>query len=738
LSPKNAPLDKTTQRNLRTYLRTFPELKTKRVAQCAALILITTIVYLPALKGEFILDDDLLLTRNTLVNSPDGLFRIWFTTEPLDYWPITNSSFWLEWRLWGTSPTGYHVVNLALHLASSFLIWRILRNLSIPGAFVAALLFAIHPVNVESVAWIAQRKNVLALCFMLLSALWYLKTFDTEADQQDDVAAIRRGSLSSAVRNPWYWMSLCAFVVAMLSKGSVVVLPLLLLLTIWWWRGRILLADCGKLMPFVLAGAALTGINVWFQTHGSGEAIRDAGFLERSLAAGAIVWFYLYKALVPINLLFIYPNWETNPRELFWWIPLGLLVLVTAGLWMNRRTRWVRAVLTGWLFFVIGLLPVLGFTDTGFMRYSLVADHYQHIAIIGVIAVFAAGWCMLFARTPLKKTAVFGMLVIVGALATLSYQQSRLYRDPIELYETTLSQNPGNWLLHNNLANELGLRGKIDEAKSHYELALQAKPNYAEANVNLGVLLAREGRYVQAIRLYENALQENPDYVQAHFNLGAAFLETGQSRRAIDEFQWVLKARPAYHFIHYNLGNALFSVGRLNEAVREYEAELIDNAGHPETHNNLGNAMVGLGKLTDAIDHYLRAVTLRPDYADAWTNLAHAYSASKETANAIEAYRATARLSPQSSKAHYELGTELILDRRAAEAIEHLKAAIDLNPEYAEAYANLVVALEHANRKTEAIAAAETALRLAQQQNKPDLANNIKRWLDANRAPGNK
>jgi hypothetical protein len=338
---------------LRTYLRTFQELKTKRVAwfaQCAALILVTTIVYFPALRGEFILDDDLLLTRNTLINAPDGLFRIWCTTEPQDYWPITNSSFWLEWRLWGTSPTGYHVVNLALHLASTFLIWRILRNLSIPGASFAALLFAIHPVNVESVAWIAQRKNVLALIFMLLSGLWYLKTVIPKAHQQDDVTTIRPSPLLSAVRNPWYWISLCAFVVAMLSKGSVVVLPLLLLLTIWWWRGRILLADWAKLMPFVVVGAVLTGVNVWFQTHGSGEVIRDAGVLGRLLAAGAIVWFYLYKALVPINLSFIYPNWEINPGGLFWWIPLALLVLVTAGLWMNRRTRWVRAVLTGLAF----------------------------------------------------------------------------------------------------------------------------------------------------------------------------------------------------------------------------------------------------------------------------------------------------------------------------------------------------------------------------------------------------
>jgi hypothetical protein len=337
----------------------------------ALLVVLTCAAYWPSLRGGFLWDDDVLLTNSSMVKAPDGLYRIWFTTEPVDYWPMTNTSFWLEWRLWGLHATGYHVTNLTLHIANAFLLWAILRRLRIPGAWLAALIFGVHPVNVESVAWIAQRKNTLSMLFFLSSILWYLKA---------EIGGPRR----------WYWFSVLAFALAMLSKASVVVLPAVLLLIVWWRRDRITRSDVVRTLPFVLVAIGLTLVSIAFQARGAEEAIRHATAAERMLGAGAIVWFYLYKALLPIHLVFVYPQWQVDAGDVRWWVPLAAAVAATSLLVWQRRRPWGRALLFAWLFFCVALLPVMGFVDIAFMRYSLVADHYQYIAIIGVIALAAA------------------------------------------------------------------------------------------------------------------------------------------------------------------------------------------------------------------------------------------------------------------------------------------------------------------------------------------------------------
>ena len=301
-------------------------------------------------------------------------------------------------------PAGYHVTNLILHAAEALLIWVILRKLSIPGAFLAAAIFAVHPVNVESVAWIAQRKNTMAMLFFLLSILWYLKTVIPAASVgmpqvRSHGGPWERETFSSFIRHPsslyfWYWLSLTAFVLAMLSKGSVVVLPVLLLGIIWWLR-PVTIRDMLRTAPFFAVAAALAAVNVWFQTHGSGEVLRTASFTERLLGAGGVVWFYLYKALLPLDLDFVYPQWHIKAGNPLWWLPLLAAFAVTAVLW-RYRTSWSRPLLFAWGFFCVALAPVMGFTDVGFMKYSLVADHYQHIAVIGLIALAAAGWSAWF------------------------------------------------------------------------------------------------------------------------------------------------------------------------------------------------------------------------------------------------------------------------------------------------------------------------------------------------------
>lgn len=327
------------------------------------------IVYWPSIHGGFIFDDEALLTANEIVRATDGLYRIWLTTEPHDYWPVTNTAFWLEWRVWGTDPTGYHMINVMLHLANTLLAWRLLRIAGVRAAFLAALIFLVHPVNVESVAWIAQRKNTLSMFFLLLSAWFYLRP--------------------TSVRSRSFLLSFLAFALAMLSKGSAVVLPPLLLLTVWWRDGVLRRGDLLRTAPFFALGAALTVVNIWFQTHG-GEVIRQATLVERTLGAGAILLFYWVKAVLPFGLSFIYPLWQINPVDIRWWLPDALCIAVTIFLFWNRSRPWARSVLFAWLFVAIALIPVLGFTDVYFMKFSLVADHYQYISILGVAGLIAA------------------------------------------------------------------------------------------------------------------------------------------------------------------------------------------------------------------------------------------------------------------------------------------------------------------------------------------------------------
>ncbi len=365
-NPKNSFDEHVIQVRVRTSVS--QSLTLRILAGVAIIIVVAFLAYFPSLSGGFIWDDkDIFLENNIIVKASDGLYRFWCTTEAADYWPVTNSTFWIEWRLWEMNSTGYHLTNLILHIAEALLIWIILRKLSIPGGFLAALIFALHPVNVESVAWIAQRKDILAVLFFLLSILWYMK-FDELARRPcsalyplaAELSTVYRplSALSSFILYPssfhlWYWMSFLAFVLAMLSKGSVAILPVLLLGIVWWLR-PLTKQDLLRILPFLAVAVTLTVVNVWFQRHGSEAIIRSADFAQRLLGAGGVVWFYLYKALLPLNLLFIYPQWHIEPSNPLWWLPLLTALAVTAMLWKYRNS-WGRSLLFAWAFFCVAL-----------------------------------------------------------------------------------------------------------------------------------------------------------------------------------------------------------------------------------------------------------------------------------------------------------------------------------------------------------------------------------------------
>ncbi len=528
----------------------------------ALIFAVTVLAYLPTLRNGFVWDDDTFLTDNRLIKAPDGLQRFWLTTEPPDYWPVTSTTLWLEWRLWGLHPAGYHLTNLLLHAAEACLLWSILRHLRLPGALLAALLFAVHPVNVESVAWIAQRKNLMAMLFFLLAVEGFLRTRWWR--EQD-----RKG----AAREPAYWLSLAAFVLAMLSKGSAAMLPLVLLGLIAW-RRRPTRGDGVRLLPFFLVAAGLAAVNVWFAAHAAKGVVRSAGFEERLVGSGAVVWFYLGKALWPARLIFVYPQWPIDPHRLVWWLP-GLAVLaVSAGLWLWVRPR---ALAFAWAYFVVMLVPVMGFTDVYFMKYSLVADHYQHLAIIGVIAAAAAGLAAVARGWARPAAWVLGG-VLVGSLGALTWRQCLMYRDSETLYRAILAENPNAWMAHNNLVNILVGTNRLPEAVGELREALRLQPE-AENENNLGVALVRLGHPIEAVPHYQAAVRLQPGHPEFLYNLGLALSQTGQAEAALGPLTEVVRRLPQFPGGHFALAAALRQSGRGDAAEAERAIALRLQAG---------------------------------------------------------------------------------------------------------------------------------------------------------------
>jgi len=583
---------------------------------CLILAAVTILAYQPAWHGGLLWDDDNCTTPPEL-RSLDGLRRIWFQPRAIaQYYPLVFSSYWLQQRLIGDSTTGYHVVNLLLHIGCVVLVLKILRFLRIPGAELATVVFALHPVNVETVAWIAERKNTLSGIFALAATLWYLK-FDQSRRRQEKDGPQAHGYGS-------YALALGLFLLGLLSKTAIVTLPLALLAILWWKRGTLLWRrDVVPVVPFLFLSAAAGSITSWLEYSSIGYRARtlDLSLLDRCLVAGRAFWFQLSKLLWPSNLTFVYPRWEINAAV--WWqylFPLAAVVLL-AILWSLRR--WSRAPLAGMLIYVLLLLPTLGFLNIYFFLYSFVADHWQYLACLGIITPCASGIVLLFGRS--KRWQAWlepaTTLLLGGVLFVLTWQQSRMYADNETLYRTTIARNPACWM----------------------------------AQVNLGNMLYQAGRIPEAMDLFNQALRIKP--AVAHYSLGNAFIGKGQSSAAIDEYQQALAIDPEDPEAHNNLGNALLLTGRTAEAIQEYEQALQLNPAYAKAHNNLGNALVQSGRAPEAITHYKEALRISPNSADAHTNLAAALANTGKVFEAIEQLNAALRINPSDVDARKTLAT---------------------------------------------------------------------------------
>jgi tetratricopeptide (TPR) repeat protein len=665
----------------------------------ALIVLLTVVVYLPALRGGFIWDDGTLITENRMIRASDGLHRFWFTTEAPDYYPLTSSLWWLEWRLWGNKPMGYHVVNVVLHALNAVLVWVVLQRLKIPGAWLAGLVFAVHPVNVATVAWISEQKNTLSMLFYLVAIFLYLR-FDEEG------------------RWYWYGLSLMTFLLALLSKTAVVMLPVVLLACVWWRRGRLRWKDVLSSVPFFALSAVSGLATIWFQHHRALEGldVRTEGFSARLATAGWAPWFYLCKALLPLNLTVIYPKWEFDGIPWFSYLPGLALGGCLAWFWRKRDT-WGRPLLFGIGYFVLMLFPVLGFFDQGFYRYSLAADHWQYYSIAGVIGLAVAIGVRICSRTDdlgQRLGAIVGAIVVL-LLALAAWQRSLVYATDETLWRDNVQRNPAAWT-YNNLGNSLLLAGKHNEAIPYFQQSLQLDPSLAVVHYNLAVALKKAGRSEEEVVQYNQALRLKPDYAMAHYNLGIALWEAGDLQAAQQHWEEALRIQPDLAEAHNNLAAAMRRLGRLSDEIWHYEQAVQIEPSYAMAHSNLGDALLRAGRVQEAIYQCEHALRIRPDFAEAHFNLAAALEREGRNQEAIEHYERAAQLKPRYAEAYNNLGALVWRMGKTQEAIHFFEQALQIKPDYAEAHYNLGGALEQAGKLTDAMTHYEQALRT-----RPDL-----------------
>ena len=570
---------------------------------------VTILAYRPAWHGGFLWDDDAYVTNNELLTAPDGLQRIWFSFEsPSQYFPLVYTTFRIERALWGLNPFGYHLVNVLLHVANALLLWRVLARLRIPGAWLAGVIFALHPVQVESVAWITERKNVLMGFFFLLTLLAWVEFLDQQTS--------RRWRL--------YSLALVLYALALFSKTTACTLPAALLLILWLQKRPITKERLVQVIPFVVLGIAMGLLTVWWEryhqgTHGPLFAL---GPVERILIASRAIWFYLSKLFWPSNLTFIYPRWTVSATHLLDYAWLAALGGLCAAIFFARKYVG-RSLEVAALFFVATLSPVIGFIMLYTFRYTFVADHYQYLASIGPIALASAGITTLAASFKESRHFIFGAAVcIVAALAVFTWRQSTMYADIEALWRTTIARNHGCWMAHNNLGIVLSQRGEIDEAIAHYRKTLEMSPDFADADYNLGNALLQKGEVDAAIVHCQRAVTIQPNDPEAQVALGNALFQKGLIDESIVHYEKALAIRPYYVTAHYNLGSAFLRKGEIDEAIFHCRAVLSTQPEHADAHTILASAFLQKGEIGNAIEQYKKTLEIVPRSVPALNNLA--------------------------------------------------------------------------------------------------------------------
>jgi tetratricopeptide (TPR) repeat protein len=589
-----------------------------------------------------------------------------------------------------------------MHFISALLLVCILRRLAIPGAWFVAAIFALHPIQVESVAWISELKNTLSGVFFFSAILAYLK-FDSER------------------KIKFYAFAIGLFILGLMSKSVIAVLPVSLLIIFWWKRGKIdLKRDVLPLLPFFVVGIASGLFTSWMERKfiGAEGSAFTFTIIERCLIAGRATWFYLSKIFYPVNLIFIYPRW--NVSQAVWWqylFPVATLILAGA-LWVSRNRS--RAPLAAFLFFTAMLFPVMGFFNVYPFQFSFVADHFQYLACIGPLILLNAGIRRVFGLLK-RNVRLMIYIIILSTLCILTWKQCKIYAEASLLYRTTILKNPKCWMAYNNLGALLAEKGQTNEAINLYQKSLEIKSDNDGAQTNLGTALFKIGKTDEAIACFEKALQINSKLAETHNNYGHLLFQIGRTDEALSHYMKALEINPSYPEVHNNLAVLLEKIGRIDEAIDHYQKALVMSPNVAEVQNNLATLLAKIGRPDEAITHFQKALKINPGYPEALYSFGVLLARAGRTDEAIALYRKALEINPQNYEVHCNLGNALFQTGRADESIDEFQKALEINPNYADAHNNLGNALFQTGHLDDAILHFKKALEI-----NPDKINTLK------------
>src|SRR5438034_3953851 len=571
----------------------------RKPALVAAIIIAVMLVYLPALRGDFVWDDFLLITGNPLLQNFSGLVEIWSGGRTADYFPVTNTVFWTVHHLFVGNATGYHAVNVLLEAAYALLVWRLLVRLNIPGAWLAGLIFGIHPVHVASVAWISELKNLLSMFFALLSILYFLELAGKQL----------RNSATA------YAASLVFFALALLSKTQVVFLPVVLLLCAWWREEKSpgrrttqnLRRDIVRSWPFFLIGIVFGLVTMWFQNRGIGEEEIVIGSLSRRFVNAAMaIWWYAGHLFAPVRLMAIYPNWRFDSPRVLEWLPLIALIGILTGLW-HWRDRGTRGAFFAVACFVVALLPSLGLVRMAYVRSgTLVADHLQYFADVPLLALFSAGvayaWNHQQRMTKIATATIVTLLV--GAMGTYAFARVQVYRNEETLWQDNLSKNPDAWQAHIQIAQRRFNQERYAEAAYHSRRAAELKPELADIHNLLGLAYCRLKQFDEGIAEYRKALQLKEAKPSAARSAGVATIRANLANALTITAERLSQSASTV---------PEEAMRRYEEAILQYEAALELEPQQPAIHRNLGMVLAKLGRYDEAIPHLRATLQIVPN-----------------------------------------------------------------------------------------------------------------------------
>ncbi len=702
------------------------------------LLVLTLFAYLPALRCTYIWDDDDYVTENATLPTVDGLRRIWLEPGAVpQYYPLVHTSFWIEYRIWKLHPFGYHLVNVLLHAITAMFLWRLLRRLSVPGAWLIAAIFAVHPVTVESVAWVTERKNVLCAAFYFASLLVYWR-FATGAERQG------RGRL--------YALALGLFVAGLLSKTVACSMPAVVLVLVWWRHPEKLRRQAVLLLPFFLVGLGMAGMTVWMERHvvGAAGAEFDLSMVDRCGIAGRAVWFYAGKVLLPYPLIFIYPRWSTDPLPMAAIFSAIAAVAVLVVLFCGCR-RWGRGPLAGALIFAGVLLPALGFVDVYPMRYAFVADHFQYLAMPAMIAMIVVAVTLMLQRYGIsavggtdsaRRIRLICTLLLLGLVAA-TWHRCLAFYDAETLWRDTLEKNDTAWIAHNNLGKILLDRGELVPAIDHFKRVVELKPDHYNAWNNLGLAYTGLEQYAAAESALDQARSLRPGDETILVNYATLLVRQKRFDEAGDIYRQVINHYPASVPAHMNLGNMLAGLQKYDAAERVYATARELQPDNPVLLYNLGNLARDRGDLPLALEYYQGAVAVAPDYVDALhnidvlrrrqamaaaqLNMADSLAALGRSAEAAARYRQVLGLDGGSVPAQGRLAWILATApdenvRRPKEAVALAAAAVSATAgEVPELLDTLAAAQAAAGDFPEALAQIGAAIELAEAQGRDDL-----------------